>query len=311
MLAVAKSPFKGFGRSSADTGMIGMINAINRVQAVIEFTMDGKILTRERKFLEDARLFAGGDQGQSSLDVRRSQPTGRALNIACSGKSSAAANMMPASTSASARVARRFGSRRATTDHGSQRQAFKVVKYATDITEQKLRMPTSRARFAAISKAQAVIEFALDGKVLTANENFLDARLHARRNPRPASQHVRRAGLPAEPGLPDVLGEARTRRIRCRSIQAHRQGRQGSHGFRPATIRSWMRTASRSKSSNMPPTSPLRCMAARFCSWRCRPRKRCRPPRRTTSRQRIPLAGQERRDRRSCAPASTVCSIPW
>jgi methyl-accepting chemotaxis protein len=52
MLAVAKSPFKGFGRSSADTGMIGMINAINRVQAVIEFSMDGKVLHANENFLK-------------------------------------------------------------------------------------------------------------------------------------------------------------------------------------------------------------------------------------------------------------------
>lgn len=32
-----------------------------------------------------------------------------------------------------------------------------------------------RAQFAAINRVQAIIEFALDGKVLTANENFLNA----------------------------------------------------------------------------------------------------------------------------------------
>ena len=49
---------------------------------------------------------------------------------------------------------------------------FKVVKYATDITEQKLRMADFEGQLAAISKAQAVIEFKLDGTILTANENF-------------------------------------------------------------------------------------------------------------------------------------------
>ena len=51
-----------------------------------------------------------------------------------------------------------------------------------------------RGQIAAIGKSQAVIEFGLDGKILTANENFLDdARLHAGRNQGPASQHVRRS----------------------------------------------------------------------------------------------------------------------
>jgi PAS domain-containing protein len=52
MLAIAKSPFKGFGRVSADVGTIGMINAVNRVQAVIEFSMDGKILHANENFLK-------------------------------------------------------------------------------------------------------------------------------------------------------------------------------------------------------------------------------------------------------------------
>ena len=52
---------------------------------------------------------------------------------------------------------------------------FKVVKYATDMTGQKLRNADFEGQIAAISKAQAVIEFGMDGKIITANENFLDA----------------------------------------------------------------------------------------------------------------------------------------
>ena len=71
------------------------------------------------------------------------------------------------------------------------------MKYATDITEQKLAHADFEGQFAAIGKAQAVIEFALDGKVLTANAELPErARLHAGRGPRPAPQHVRRSGLP-------------------------------------------------------------------------------------------------------------------
>ena len=49
---------------------------------------------------------------------------------------------------------------------------FKVVKYATDITEQKLRNADFEGQLAAIGKAQAVIEFELDGTVRSANDNF-------------------------------------------------------------------------------------------------------------------------------------------
>ncbi|MEO8039716.1 MAG: methyl-accepting chemotaxis protein [Betaproteobacteria bacterium] len=51
-------------------------------------------------------------------------------------------------------------------------RVFKVVKYATEITAQKLQAADFAGQLEAISKAQAVIEFSLDGKILTANDNF-------------------------------------------------------------------------------------------------------------------------------------------
>ncbi|MCB2092416.1 MAG: PAS domain-containing protein, partial [Alphaproteobacteria bacterium] len=49
----------------------------------------------------------------------------------------------------------------------------KIVKYATDITKQTLENADSRGKVDTISKAQALIEFELDGTIITANENFL------------------------------------------------------------------------------------------------------------------------------------------
>lgn len=49
---------------------------------------------------------------------------------------------------------------------------FKVVKYATDITETKIRALEDDAKLKAISLSQAVIEFTPDGTIITANENF-------------------------------------------------------------------------------------------------------------------------------------------
>jgi methyl-accepting chemotaxis protein len=48
-----------------------------------------------------------------------------------------------------------------------------VVKFATDVTKQKLIGAESGGKVAAITRAQAVIEFDLSGKILDANENFL------------------------------------------------------------------------------------------------------------------------------------------
>ncbi len=51
----------------------------------------------------------------------------------------------------------------------------KVVKIATDVTEEKVRIADFEAQIAAISRAQGVIEFNLDGSIRDANENFLNA----------------------------------------------------------------------------------------------------------------------------------------
>jgi len=50
---------------------------------------------------------------------------------------------------------------------------FKVVKYATDVTEAKLASTELRGRVDAIDRAQAVITFEMDGTIVDANENFL------------------------------------------------------------------------------------------------------------------------------------------
>ncbi|MEH6713894.1 MAG: methyl-accepting chemotaxis protein, partial [Paraglaciecola polaris] len=52
---------------------------------------------------------------------------------------------------------------------------FKVVKYATDITQQKLLNADYSGQIDAIGKSQAVIEFDMNGIIQSANENFLNA----------------------------------------------------------------------------------------------------------------------------------------
>ncbi|SBS29820.1 Methyl-accepting chemotaxis protein IV [Marinomonas spartinae] len=51
---------------------------------------------------------------------------------------------------------------------------YKVVKYATDITDKKNQNADYESQLAAISASQAVIAFKLDGTILDANKNFLD-----------------------------------------------------------------------------------------------------------------------------------------
>lgn len=56
---------------------------------------------------------------------------------------------------------------------GKDGNVAKVVKFASDITAQKNDSSVYQGKVAAIGKSQAIIEFNLDGTVRTANENFL------------------------------------------------------------------------------------------------------------------------------------------
>ncbi|MEC4590431.1 MULTISPECIES: methyl-accepting chemotaxis protein [Nitrospirillum] len=51
---------------------------------------------------------------------------------------------------------------------------YKVVKYATDVTAAKREHADLLGQVTAINKSQAVIEFSLDGTILRANDNFLN-----------------------------------------------------------------------------------------------------------------------------------------
>ncbi|MBD3256814.1 PAS domain-containing protein, partial [candidate division GN15 bacterium] len=51
---------------------------------------------------------------------------------------------------------------------------IRVIKFATDVTEQKLQNADYRGQIEAISSSQAVIQFNLDGTIITANDNFLN-----------------------------------------------------------------------------------------------------------------------------------------
>jgi methyl-accepting chemotaxis protein len=153
--------------------MKGLIAAINKSQAVIEFTLDGTILTANDNFLRAVGYSLSEVQGKHhSMFVEpalRDSPEYQAFwaklgrgeydagiykRIGRSGKEVwIQATYNP--------IFDTFG------------KPLKVVKFATDITQQKLRMADYEGQIASISKAQGVIEFELDGTIRTANSNFL------------------------------------------------------------------------------------------------------------------------------------------
>ncbi|MCM2435901.1 methyl-accepting chemotaxis protein [Agrobacterium rosae] len=58
---------------------------------------------------------------------------------------------------------------------GTNGKVLKIIKFANDITQTKMDGLDSAAKPAAVSRAQATIEFSPDGQILTANDNFLAA----------------------------------------------------------------------------------------------------------------------------------------
>lgn len=52
-------------------------------------------------------------------------------------------------------------------------QVRRIIKFAADVTEQVLRRARAESQMSAINRSQAVIEFAPDGTILDANDNFL------------------------------------------------------------------------------------------------------------------------------------------
>ena len=151
----------------------GQIVAIGRSQAVIEFTPDGTILNANDNFLKTMgytkeevvgkhhSMFADSEYAQSQeyKDFWKKLQRGEYM----------------------AGEFKRFGkggkevwiqaSYNPIIDIGLK--TVKIVKYASDITAQKIRNLDFQEQIDAIGRSQAVIEFDMSGTILNANENFL------------------------------------------------------------------------------------------------------------------------------------------
>jgi len=160
-------------RKESTQDLQGKVDAINRSQAMIEFTLDGTILYANENFLktlgytlEEVRgkhhsMFVTPAYGQSPEYRAFWQKLGRGEFDAGQYK----------------RIGK--GGREIWIQASynpvldGRGKPCKVVKFASDITEQKRLNADYEGKVAAISKSQAVIEFTLDGTILYANENFL------------------------------------------------------------------------------------------------------------------------------------------
>ena len=148
---------------------------ICRAQAVIEFDLDGTILTANENFLNTMGYTLDEIQGKQHsmfVDAAERDSAGYKAFWQRLNNGEFVADIFKRIGKGGKEIWIRATYNPPLDGNG---KPFKVIKFATDITEQTLRNADYSGQVAAISKAQAVIEFELDGTVLTANENFLDA----------------------------------------------------------------------------------------------------------------------------------------
>jgi methyl-accepting chemotaxis protein len=151
------------------------LDALRRSQAVIEFELDGTILDANANFL-------------SALGYTRDEIVGKhhSMFIDAEYRASAEYRRFWTDLAAGKFFAGEFkrlgkGGREVWIQASynpvldASGRAYKVVKFAADITAAKLQAADWLGQIDAISKSQAVIEFELDGTIRTANANFLGA----------------------------------------------------------------------------------------------------------------------------------------
>ena len=161
------------GTKLRNADFAGQLAAISKAQAIIEFNLDGTIITANDNFLNVLGYKIEEIRGKHhSMFVEPAfkesseyKQFWRDLNA---GKFQAAEYKRIGKGGKEVWIQASYNP-----IFDLNGQPFKVVKFATDVTATKLKNADFEGQLAAISKAQAVIEFNLDGTVLAANENFL------------------------------------------------------------------------------------------------------------------------------------------
>ncbi len=150
------------------------LDALNKSQASIEFSPDGKIITANDIFLrvmgyqleeivgKHHRMFAEPGYADTSEyrtfwdDLARGKF--KAAEFKRIGKGGKEVWLEASYNPVLARNGK----------------TVKVIKFATDVTKRKIEFTDLSGQVDAILRSQAVIQFKLDGTILTANENFLN-----------------------------------------------------------------------------------------------------------------------------------------
>ena len=154
---------------------LAMLRALDKSQAVIEFKLDGTIVTANQNFLD-------------AMGYRLEEIQGKHHSMFAEPAFAASAeyrdfwaklNRGEFQAAQYKRIGK--GGKEVWIEAsynpilGSDGKPFKVVKYATDVTAEKTQFADLSGQVNAIKRSQAVIEFKLDGTIVAANQNFLDA----------------------------------------------------------------------------------------------------------------------------------------
>ncbi len=151
-----------------------IVGAISKSQAIIEFTMDGTIVTANENFLKALNYTLDEIKGRhhsmfvepaykDSPEYREFwEKLRRGEFVAAEFKRIGKAGKEVWIEASYNPIPDRFG------------RPYKVVKFATDVSVKKAIFADLQGKVDAIGRSQAVIEFALDGTVLTANDKFLN-----------------------------------------------------------------------------------------------------------------------------------------
>ncbi len=153
----------------------GITDAISRGQAVVEFNLDGTVITANENFMK-------------VLGYRLDEIKGRHHRIFCAAEYCATGEYVEfwkklnrgefqAGIYSHVRKDGREVWIQASYNPilDSNGKPYKVVKFALDITEQQHRTAEFEGKMKAANCAQAILEMTLDGTVITANDNFVQA----------------------------------------------------------------------------------------------------------------------------------------
>src|ERR1700753_2318426 len=161
-------------------GMFGgdgaaQLTALRKSQAIIEFKLDGTIITANKNFLDAMGYQLSEVQGHH-----------HSMFVEPAYKESAEYREFWAKLARGEYQAAQYkrlgkGGREVWIEASynplldGSGKPYKVVKYATDVTKQKTAFADLSGKVEAIARSQSIIEFELDGTIITANENFLHA----------------------------------------------------------------------------------------------------------------------------------------